>query len=279
MNQSNGPEVSPGTPRTSAYAQFQPELSLNTFFPYIRVITLPKRSRYVHDTFGIRKIEYMTFPAVMGNTLDRQSLIRQGILAPKHDFKSNNEIACTLSHLRVLEEFVMDPAHDRILIFEDDVAFDTGSPDGGLVQMKQTMEDVPKDWEFINFGRCYDNCKSGTPVTNAVSIPDNALCAHSYGVTKEGARKILRSAYPIRVPIDVYYINLMKLPRGGLKFYTSTPRVFNQVRGMHVSAIGESTLGHHDTCPECNEEVTTRKHIFLFALITVAVGIYIGFQR
>lgn len=264
-----------GSPSTAPFAEFQPEPSINTFFPYIRVITLPKRSRYVHETFGVRKIEYVTFPAVLGSSLNTDVLIRQGVLAPDHIFQSKNEIACTLSHLHVLEEFVMDPSHQRILIFEDDVAFDPASgPDGGAVdRMKLVMDGMPGDWEFINFGRCFDNCNKDFPVSDYVSISDNALCAHSYAVTKEGAKKILKTAYPIRVPIDVYYLNLMKLPRDGLKFYTSTPRVFNQRRGVSIRDITDSTLGHMDSCPECNEDISSRKHIFFWVIGIVSAGL------
>lgn len=206
-----------------------------------------------------------------------------------HTFKSNNEIACTLSHLALLESFVNDPVHDRMLVFEDDVVIDANYGPN----LAQAMNSIPPDWDWINFGRCFDRCaeeraeqsaersaeRSAEPkVQQILTVKTGAtLCAHSYAVSQAGARKILSKAYPIRRPIDNFFVDLLQdMPSA--KFFTVAPRLFRQLRSEEEK-ISSSSLDHFDRCPECSEDATVSwieyhyPQILFFFFIVVITGI------
>lgn len=274
---------------TMEMATFTPFPSLNTHFPLVRVITLPTRIDYVRQTMDEMGIEFLTFPAILGKSLDKKDLIKRGILAPNHEFRNNNEIACALSHLQVLQEFADRPQDETVFVFEDDVV-----PSDYQAKVARVMATVPDDWELINFGRCWDACEEGTVINESIRVSKSSLCAHSYAVSKAGARKILRHAFPMQKAVDVYYLEVMQ--NQGLVLYTATPRVFNQRKGIAAptsptssfrmkdktaAEIDLTTLGNHYGCPECSADsshlASYYKYMFVFfciALIISSIAIY-----
>ena len=240
--------------------------SLNDYFHSVYVITLPKRVTYVKNTFYQMNIKYVQYDAILGDRLNIDDLINSGKLSPKNKLKHINEIACYLSHIAVIQKFYDQSLYDdsSIMIFEDDIVYD---PDY-LGKVKSVMESLPKNWEFINFGRCYDNCSETKKVNEFVGVSTRALCLHSYGLNKKGAKKILDHCFPIINPIDVLIVSLSKSDKNpdGLVSYSATPRVFNQLKTLinnkeiqnnPNNTINKkemsSTLENNDTCLECNE--------------------------
>lgn len=235
--------------------------SLNNYFDNIQVITLPKRAEYVKNIFSYSNmnINYNQFLAVDGTRLDLQDLISKNKLSYPNKLKHRNEVACYLSHISVIKNFYDNAVFDRstLFVFEDDIILDTDY----LQKVKKVMFEIPNNWEFINFGRCWDDCKLTKKINpgSSIGISDRALCAHSYAITKTGAKKILDKAFPIVEPVDVYYTQLAKT--SNLKFYSAVPRIFNQLKSLTADKKTEktfnknmtSTLDNNDTCLECRD--------------------------
>lgn len=271
-------------------------MSLNEFYPEVGVIYLPKRKDYIFDTLNNMNIKItLGQPAILGANLDRDLLIKQGIVHKDCKLRIN-EIACSLSHLNVIKRFYNESLNDKIMIFEDDIYYDPSYYN----KMKDLM--VPDDYEFIQYGACWDICRTKQQVKPDVYITENPLCGHSYAINKKGAKKILDSAYPILLPIDVYYVSLTKplniapnftkyfynykdKKTDYLKIYTILPRIFNQLKATPSSlgtnnslspSVTSSNLGNDDSCLECQEDFFHPFWSFKYhILIGILVLIYI----
>lgn len=277
--------------------------SLNEFYQEVGVIYLPKRKEYIFTTLRNMNINItIPQPAILGANLDRDLLIKQGVVHKDCKLRIN-EIACALSHLNVIKRFYNESLNDKIMIFEDDIYYDP------TYYNKMKDLKIPDDYEFIQYGACWDVCRSKIKVKPDVYITENPLCGHSYAINKKGAKKILTNAYPILLPIDVYYVSLSK-PRNDtmnftkffynyqdkksdyLKIYTILPRIFNQLKGTPQNSLGvsgssgtsgssvltSSNLGNDDSCLECQEDffhpILSFKYEFLI-VIGILILIYI----
>ena len=70
---------------------------------------------------------------------------------------NDGELACTISHMSALANF-LNSSKDSVLIFEDDIKQEGKASVPS--KFTTTMQNVPEDWEFINFGRCWDECEN-----------------------------------------------------------------------------------------------------------------------
>lgn len=237
---------------------------MNSFCDTVVVISLESRKKYIMDTMNSMGIRVRIFDAVLGSDLNQESLIDRGIIAKKNSFKNINEIACALSHLTVISNFYNDPYSKRLCVFEDDIL-----PDPDYVsKFEKCISELPSDFEFLNMGRCYASCHLDKKVGENISISIDSLCSHSYIITKSGAKKILDNSRPISLAVDNYYATLMK--DSSLKFYSSSPRIFNQIKA--VDKTFKSSLMNNDDCPECREVVIQSWCVFtLFSFILILV--------
>lgn len=229
--------------------------SLNNFFTYVSVITLPKRKEYITKTLASMNIKITNlFDAILGENLNKADLVKQKIITQDSTLRIN-EIACALSHLSVIKNFYNSSNYsDTLFIFEDDIEYNADYYD----KLEEIMNTVPKDWEFLQFGHCWNNCLTMTKVesTKYLFITSNPLCGDSYAITKQGAKKILDNIGIIgNDAIDVIMKNLMNDKK--LKLYTVYPRVFNQMKAIKKGSIeynkdiSDSTLQNNDSCSEC----------------------------
>jgi GR25 family glycosyltransferase involved in LPS biosynthesis len=249
--------------------------SLNDLFDNVYVITLPKRVSYIKQTFKQMGINYIQFDAItkdtIGDSID--GLKKNKILSQYHKLKHNNEIFCYLSHISIVKKFYDNAKNpdDTCFIFEDDIVLDTDY----LPKVKKVMEMIPDDWEFINFGTCWNNCGKNIKINEYVAIAQRPLCGHSYAITKKGAEKLLRYAYPIVEPWDIYFVSLMGAPNP-LKLYISTPRIFNQLKsitdlkstlsGSNSNDVLTSSLGNDDSCLECGKNDNAEVPLFKYPI-------------
>lgn len=233
--------------------------SLNNFFNYVSVITLPKRKEYITKTLSSMNITITNlFNAILGINLNRETLIKQKIITPDCNLKIN-EIACALSHLSVIRNFYNTSNNsDTLFVFEDDIEY---NPDY-YKKLPEIMSNIPKDWEFLQFGHCWNNCLTmkKVPDTKYLFTSSNPLCGHSYAITRQGAKKILDNTQLIgNYPMDVIIVNLMNDKK--LKLYTVYPRLFNQMKAIKKGSINfnkdvsVSTLQNYDSCQECQMEI------------------------
>lgn len=220
---------------------FQTEQTINNYIDDVIIITLPERKIYIKNVMDKMGIYFKTFNAITGNTLNTDTLIKKGILDKNHIFKNNNEIACSLSHLTVISNF-LSSGKNSMCVFEDDIQF---NPDH-YTQIKKVMEEIPVDYEYINLSRCWAHCHSQVNVSESVAITKHSMCSSAYIITRQGANKIIKNAYPIKYPVDIYFSNLMENPIN-LQFYSSNPRIFTQSR-----TTMSSSLNNNDLCIECD---------------------------
>ena len=240
--------------------------TLNNYIDSVVVISLPKRLNYIKNAMREMNIQANYFDAIKGSDLNRLELINQGILHKNHEFKNNNEIGCALSHLTVINNFLNSPLQQTICVFEDDIAISKDY----LPKVKNILKNLPKDWEFVNLGRCWGDCFNQKKINDYIFKMEISLCSHSYILNKKGAKKIIYSIYPLKKPIDIEYIELMN-GKTGLKFYNSE-RIFEQIR---TNSELSSSLNNTDPCWECNLPVIY--HIQYNWQITVLIIILVFF--
>ena len=262
---------------TSAFGTNTPKQQLdkmNNYFNFIYVITLPKRVEYVKETFKKMRITYTHFNAIVVTQDTKRKLLETGRLARHNNLKNLGELGCSLSHLTIIENFYKQTTKENssVFIFEDDIVLDTDY----MKKLKTVMDNIPSDWDIINFSRCWADCGKDNMVGDLTGISRNALCASAYAVTRKGARKIIQNAYPITDPIDIYYTNLMKrnpnvINIGGhidlkgepLIMYSAIPRIFKQLKSLpttsckgacncdDIKEVRKSALNNKDSCKEC----------------------------
>ena len=240
---------------------------VSDLFTQTYVIVMPKRVKYVRDTFKKMNITYTPFHATMASMIDKNSLISDGLLSTKSTLRIN-EVACALSHLGVIKKFFDSTRTNAntCLIFEDDIVLDTDCYD----KVKKNLDMVPADWDLINFGRCWDNCSTQQKVNEFIVTSENSLCSHSYAVSRKGAKKILDACYPILVAVDRFYVNLALKKK--LIMYSSSPRIFEQLK-MTVDTYTDSSLGNNDTGIEC-VYIDNNKHAhFKYVVMGLALAL------
>lgn len=275
--------------------------SLNEFYSEVGVIYLPKRKNYIFDVMSKMNIKItMPQPAILGINLDRDDLIKQGIVHPDCKLRIN-EIACALSHFTLIKNFLNNSLNHSIMIFEDDIQYQSDYYD----KIKNLL--IPDDVDITQYGHCWDVCYTKEKVNKTdVYMTEHPLCCHSYAVNKRGAKKILKYAFPILLPVDVFYISLTKKGNTDtivnmlskyyynykfnkdiehLVIYTVYPRIFHQLKGTQFSGnlldIQTSNLGNNDPCLECYEDLVEPEKldtnlktywVIFFTFVIVLVG-------
>jgi GR25 family glycosyltransferase involved in LPS biosynthesis len=236
-------------------------------FSNVKVITLEKRKEYISNVLTRLGLKYELFDAVLGKNLDLQILIQEGFLDKNHTFKNANEVACYLSHITCVKKFY-ESNHETLFIFEDDIEFNKDS----VANVEKCMEEVPGDWEFINFGRCWAGCYGEESIENPKLIKSSDfLCSHSYAINKIGGKKILDECFPAKVPLDLFYKDLCgSSTEKPIVSYVSSPRIFEQ-RRVDNSEEFASSLQNNDSCRECKSVVPIIWDILKVATIVLIV--------
>jgi hypothetical protein len=242
-------------------------------FSNVKVITLEKRKEYISKVLTRMGLNYELFDAVLGKDLDLQILIQEGFLDKNHTFKNANEVACYLSHITCVKEFY-ESGRETLFIFEDDIQFNKDS----VSAVKKCMDEVPSDWEFINFGRCWAGCygEESGKIPKLVKSSD-FLCSHSYAINKIGGKKILAECFPAKVPLDLFYKQLCSSStENPVVSFVSSPRIFEQRRTDNSEEFA-SSLQNNDSCSECKSVVPVVWDILKVATVVLIVllGIYL----
>lgn len=216
---------------------------LHNYFSQIYVITIPDRKEYIKAILKQIKINPIIFNAILKKDIKKHKLIQSKILRPKNRV-NKGKIACHLSHLTVLKKF-FNSKNNNCFIFEDDLQ----NPVISLLDMNKYIDhimlNVPKDYDIIYFGRCWDHCHLDTKITNNLVRSFKPRCRHAYGVSRKGASKIIKYSLPMKHKggddIIAKYIK-----KGNIISYAVTPPLFYQNR----SQLG-TNLGNYNELPEC----------------------------
>ena len=174
-----------------------------------RLATFQKRNAHLGDV--------VRFSAIDGRLLDRERLIKDGVMAPDCDYKPG-ATGCALSHVGLWRKAINE---DRIItVFEDDVVATYRFQENAA----QTLSALPEDWDFIQWGynfdplfvwtdfgfskanlRFYDPRFKGSDKSAFQSAEFSSSpirLAHSYGTlaysaTPRAARLLLESCLPL----------------------------------------------------------------------------------
>lgn len=187
---------------------------------HVHLINLDRSSDRLM-TFNRRNSHLKTvlrFPAIDGSLLDRQELIRNGIILEDCPYSSGT-LGCALSHIELWRKALTENC--PITIFEDDViaAFEFEE------KMARILEKIPADWDVVNwgylfggplkvwldlsfskvmidfyapkkFGECIDF--QSTEYDYSIFRLLNSWGLQSYSVSPKGARMLLDHCLPLR---------------------------------------------------------------------------------
>jgi glycosyl transferase family 25 len=179
-----------------------------------------KRRENAHVTLGRVGHDVEIFHAVDGLSLtsaDVERLIRQGYVGADCAKRlKRGQIACALSHIRVLEEVVTRRCRNA-LVLEDD--FDLA--EGFAEKLHDSLRAVPREFDVIYL---YD-----ANLVNSLALPGlpgmrksaHPLGTVGYAVSDRGARKILDLITPITHHLDEMLA--VHVDRGEIQAYSVSP--------------------------------------------------------
>ena len=106
-----------------------------------RLATFQKRNVHLRDV--------IRFPAVDGRLLDKEKLVREGMIAPDCNYKMG-ALGCALSHVSLWKKAVTE--NRVVTVFEDDAV----ATDRFQEKAAQLISTLPEDWDFIQWGYIFD---------------------------------------------------------------------------------------------------------------------------
>jgi collagen beta-1,O-galactosyltransferase len=179
-----------------------------------------KNMKLLVDTLNIDKNKIEIFEAIPGkelknneinNILSISSLDTFNNKSTNHkDIRTRGAIGCYLSHYKIWEK-IINKNLDNVLIFEDDLVSDVD-----IKEFKEYIDSIPQDYDvallswFSLWFDLLNNPKKNTIINNYWNKYNsiNVFGCGSYLVSKKGAEKIIKNAFPICYQVDAY-INIL----------------------------------------------------------------------
>ena len=237
----------------------------------IFVITMPERKAYIKDVminhYGISADKLVIVHAVEASFIHNKPILKKlydrNILRSKKDilkFNTINEMACTMSHFSALYQIFANNSIERALIFEDDIAPQSNVSDlfRKFDDVMVRLDEIDSDWEWINFGRCFDDCKHqkvfGTVDNVKIVQSSHAQCTSSYAMTANGVKTLLNAPYSVNgwkmFPLGIvdHLIPGIFKEAPGQHHYATSPRLFDQ---DHKKFSSNVVANRPANFPEC----------------------------
>ncbi|GAC1379611.1 MAG: hypothetical protein NVSMB45_01920 [Ginsengibacter sp.] len=241
---------------------------INEFFDHVYVLTL-KRATDRHEKFAktLQGLRYEVFYGKDKNDFDVNELKQAGIydeeLAKKHERRSiapnAGMIGCSWSHRLIYEDMILKQ-YSNALILEDDIVLNKNT----WQFLPNILTELPADWELIYFGFAKNEMRtkassmkqlfyhllkfvgalkySHTTINNLfpkeisrhIYTSGFHDCTHAYGITFEGAKKLVA----MQTPISYYPDNLLAFAATNkiLKAYISLPKLIDQEYQVGMSS-------------------------------------------
>lgn len=151
------------------------------------------------------------------------------------DLPSKSAVGCYLSHYNLWKKLLEDETVDEYVIFEDDAVPLIGEHEFGelILELREQNVDVAllgyreNDFSFMKRKNKLERIKGLVHGAEAVYV------------TKAGARKLLRKAFPVSIQVDGYICLMSKY--FGLNAYIPKTKVFYQY--IHKSSIQKHKPG------------------------------------
>lgn len=175
------PEVQQSEPQPTQAAT---ELfDLRKWFSHIKVVSLDKFPKR-WEAFQKRATEagvtgYEKFHAIEGDKVPPSGWFRGG----------NGAWGCLMSHLRIVQDELMQEKPGHILVFEDDAVFDKDY----VARLTEIMEEVKDDWDMLYLGGQHLHMPRvkpyRLPYNKAVINARNINRTHAFAVNRRFLRK------------------------------------------------------------------------------------------
>lgn len=199
------------------------------------------RGRYVRQVLARERLQAELFDAVDGRRLTGrriEELRRAGYLAEGLEAeRSRGQIACALSHVRLLERIV-EQGLDNALVLEDDFAPAPGFRDG----LRERLRRAPADFDLIYLF----NSNWPEPELHVIEgleglrRPVYPLGTVGYVVSRQGARRILELVKPVWFTIDDMLARCVQ--DGRLTAYTAWPMLVGEHEGFASNIRGSGSV-------------------------------------
>ena len=161
---------------------------------------------------GIEEDNIHCVNAIHGNTINIANLQAQGML--ENRTLTRGQIGCYLSHVKAWEQFDQDVTQNYAFVFEDDITFIVPDFLEQMVNIIQQLEENKVQFDVLYLSRNYfgetfhPGFWTGPKVTPNVYKPNHmGGGAHSYVLSKEGAKKLLILSKPIKIPLDMMMLH------------------------------------------------------------------------
>lgn len=170
---------------------------LNSFFDKIYVISLKRSSdRHPRVERNLKGLDYEIFWGVDGSKLNLKELEEKEIYVPetamRHNFSGKvlqpGEIGCSLSHLHIYKK-ILKNGYQRTLILEDDIYVSCESE----ATIRKAFRELPEEWEFLYLGYLENKDEMSLSVKLRIHIAYPLL--HLIGLTKYKAERLRRKFY------------------------------------------------------------------------------------
>jgi GR25 family glycosyltransferase involved in LPS biosynthesis len=201
---------------------------LNRTFERVYVLNIDSATGRMERTRAeLTGIDFRRFSAVTPGDPD--------FPVPDRLYVKKGMLACTLSHIAILEEARRDGLRNA-LIFEDDVVLDRDfvSYDHALIADFMASH----DWALFYLGCMH--VKPPVRAARGIVRVTRALGAHAYAVNGRFLDSILASLRPMRfkVPIDVHFAFFVN---SALPCYCTLPRLYVQAGAQYSQVEGRAT--------------------------------------
>jgi len=211
----------------------------------VYVIALPERKKYIENslnTYGLKDSAILV-DAILKKDLDPDILKKHDEFLDKdHNLTNLGEIACYLSHLKVMKKFLLDEKK-KAIIFEDDITpcASTKLYQSQLHQLRKELTElenkgVLEQYDIIYLGNCWSNCLGSNFITQHLATNSESLCNHAYVINKKAAKIILDNSILLKTQIDLLIVDLIKKHK--LKSLTLFPQIFSQNRNVTGTTLG-----------------------------------------
>jgi len=203
------------------------------------VIALPERLEYIKQTLADLGIKPHIYNAFLKSRIpeERGKLVDAGYITEDSALKPG-EIACHVSHIQVLRDFLAN-GKEYALIFEDDMMSPNNQEDleDIFARVFAELEELRTKWEYLNMGRCWADCTKERAFGKLIYKTPNALCRHSYIVSRSGAKKLIEGTLPMHNEASDIMVAKM-IDSNNLNGFSTKPALFSQNRTKFGTNLG-----------------------------------------
>jgi GR25 family glycosyltransferase involved in LPS biosynthesis len=177
-----------------------------------------------YKNLNIPSIKINRFNGIYGKDLDRNNLIKSGVLSTTNVLK-DGQLGCALSHMN-LWNYSLKYKNKYLLVLEDDVILEKD-----IYNKINNLENyLPENWDVIFLGGCN---VYGKKYNEKFIIPTKYdklynLCLHAMLINKKSIPKLNSIMKPIMVPID----NQIRDNYKSLNVFYANPNLINQNKDL-----------------------------------------------